>query len=199
MAKRPKPQRRFPPEVLSDEEVKRLLQVCPATPSGERTKALLVMLYRGGLRVSEALSLRPKDLDLEQGCVRVLFGKGGRSRTVGIDPGAVDTLRAWLAVRACLGVDGKAPVFCTRSGRATTPAYLRRLFPVLARRAGVEKRVHAHGLRHTHAAQLRAEGLDIGIISKQLGHVNIGTTVRYLDHINPTAVIEAIQRRAWCA
>jgi len=54
-----------------------------------------------------------------------------------------------------------------------------------------------HGLRHTHAAQLRVEGVDIGIISRQLGHVSITTTVRYLDHIAPRAVIEAMRRRRW--
>ncbi len=74
---------------------------------------------------------------------------------------------------------------------------MRRLFPRLAARAGIEKRVHAHGLRHTHAAQLRAEGVDIGIISKQLGHSSIATTARYLDHIAPQDVIERMSERAW--
>ncbi len=57
--------------------------------------------------------------------------------------------------------------------------------------------VHAHGLRHTHAAQLRAERVDIAIISRQLGHASITTTARYLDHLAPTAVIEAMRRRRW--
>ena len=67
----------------------------------------------------------------------------------------------------------------------------------LAARAGIDKRVHAHGLRHTHAAQLRAEGVDIAIISRQLGHASITTTARYLDHLAPRAVIEAMRRRTW--
>ncbi len=67
----------------------------------------------------------------------------------------------------------------------------------LATRAGIDKRVHAHGLRHTHAAQLRAEGIDIAIISRQLDHCSITTTARYLDHIAPTAVIEAMRHRTW--
>ena len=63
--------------------------------------------------------------------------------------------------------------------------------------AGIAKRVHPHGLRHTHAAQLRAEGVDIGIISKQLGHRSISTTAVYLDHIAPYAVVEAVRAREW--
>ncbi len=75
-------------------------------------------------------------------------------------------------------------------------AYVRVVLKRLAARAGIEKRVHAHGLRHTHAAQLRAEGVDI-IISRQPGHASITTTARYLDHIAPRAVIEAIRSRSW--
>jgi hypothetical protein len=58
--------------------------------------------------------------------------------------------------------------------------------------AAIDKRVHAHGLRHAHAAQLRAEGVDIGIISKQFGRASISTTARFLDHLAPRAVIEAM-------
>ncbi|MCA9905334.1 MAG: site-specific integrase, partial [Anaerolineae bacterium] len=55
----------------------------------------------------------------------------------------------------------------------------------------------AHGLRHTHAAELRTEGVDIGIISRQLGHRSIATTATYLDHIAPVAVTEAMRGRVW--
>jgi len=87
------------------------------------------------------------------------------------------------------------PVFCMTDGSPLTTSYIRVLVPRLARKAGILKRVHAHGLRHTHAAELRSEGLDIGIISKQLGHSSIATTARYLDHIAPLAVIAAIRER----
>jgi site-specific recombinase XerD len=165
--------------------------------TGVRNRALLALLYRGGLRLGEALKLRPKDLDLEHGAVRVLHAKGGRSRTAGIDPGAAAEVARWLALRGTWSLPPLAPVFCTASGRGVTQAYVRRLLPVLGARAGIEKRVHAHGLRHTHAAQLRQEGLDIGIISKQLGHRSIATTARYLDHICPLAVVEAMRGRSW--
>jgi site-specific recombinase XerD len=99
--------------------------------------------------------------------------------------------------RTILIAEQQAPLFCNRTGGKLRRAYIRRLMPQLAAKAGIGKRVHAHGLRHTHAAELRAEGVDIGIISKQLGHTSIATTVRYLDHIAPVAVVEAMRGREW--
>ena len=193
-----RPKRRLLPEVLTDAEVCALMQACGRyAPTGLRNRALIAVLYRTGLRINEALSLYPKDLELADGSVRVLHGKGGRSRTVGLDPGAVAIIERWLDVRSHLGLGGRHPVFCTLRGHAMAAAYVRVLLKRLAARAGIDKRVHAHGLRHTHAAQLRAEGVDIGIISRQLGHASITTTARYLDHIAPRAVIEAMRSRSW--
>jgi site-specific recombinase XerD len=193
-----RPARRLPPEVLTDAEVCTLMRACGRhTPTGIRNRALIALLYRTGLRISEALSLYPKDLDLDDGVVRVLHGKGGRSRTVGIDPGAAAVIERWLDTRYRLGLNGRQPVFCTLHGNAMADAYVRVMLKRLAARAGIEKRVHAHGLRHTHAAQLRAEGVDIAIISRQLGHSSITTTARYLDHIAPMAVVDAMRWRAW--
>ena len=76
-----------------------------------------------------------------------------------------------------------------------TQAYVRRLLPDLARRAGISKRVHAHGLRHTHAAELRAEGVDVSVIRRQLGHAHLLTTIVYLDHIVALPVLDIIGRR----
>ncbi len=190
--------RRLPPEVLTDAEVCALMRVCGRhAPTGVRNRALIALLYRTGLRISEALSLYPKDLELDDGVVRVLRGKGGKSRTVGVDPGASAIIERWLDARSPLGLNGRHPVFCTLHGQPMADAYVRVMLKRLAARAGIEKRVHAHGLRHTHAAQLRAEGVDIAIISRQLGHSSITTTARYLDHLAPTAVIEAMRRREW--
>jgi site-specific recombinase XerD len=138
--------------------------------SAVRNRALIALLYRSGLRISEALALYPKDIDFASGAIRVLHGKGDKSRTVGIDAGATDYVQHWLAVRQRWGVTGCLPIFCTRSGQQLGEGYIGRLFPSLGRIAGIQKRVHPHGLRHTHAAQLREEGIDVGIISKQLGH-----------------------------
>jgi site-specific recombinase XerD len=169
----------------------------PDTAIGLRHRALLAVLYRAGLRISEALQVRPKDVDPVGGTIRVLFGKRGYARTVGVDPGAMAIVMEWMGTRARLGYPQTAPLFCTASGRQITSAYIRRLLPQLGRKAGVFKRVHAHGFRHTHAAQLRSEGVDTGISSKQLGHVSITTTARYLDHIAPFAVVEVMRKRTW--
>jgi site-specific recombinase XerD len=193
-----KPKRRFPPEVLTDAEVRALMAACSsASATGIRNRALIALLYRSGLRLSEALDLYPKDVDFDRGAIRVLNGKGGKSRVSGIDPGALAILKRWMEVRTRCGHDGTRPLFCTSSGERVTNAYIRRLLPVLGRRAGIAKRVHAHGLRHTHAAQLREEGMDIGVISKQLGHSSISTTAHYLDHIAPRAILQAIRDRHW--
>jgi integrase len=69
------------------------------------------------------------------------------------------------------------------------------MLPRIAKRACIDKRVHAHGLRHTLAKEMREEGIDIGIISKQLGHSSIATTARYLDHVAPISVINAMKNR----
>ena len=121
---------------------------------------------------------------------------GGRN-PVGLDPGAAAIVERWLDARSRLGMNGKHPVFCTLHGRPMADAYVRVMLKRLATRAGIDKRVHAHGLRHTHAAQLRAEGVDTAIISRQLGHASITTTAIYLDHIAPTAVIDAMRNRDW--
>ncbi|HYE63780.1 MAG TPA: site-specific integrase [Phycisphaerales bacterium] len=197
IARRAKPKRRLPAEVLTNDEVLRLLNACPSTPTGLRNRALIAVLYRAGLRVSEALALHPKDVELAAGTIRVLHGKGDRSRTVGIDPGGAAVLAIWLEVRAQAGFGPAHSIFCVAGGASLSSGYVRRMFQQLGAKAGITKRVHPHGLRHTHAAQLRAEGVDIGIISKQLGHRSITTTATYLDHIAPMAVIGAIAGRRW--
>ena len=190
--------RRFVPEILIPEEAQQLIRACSSrAPTGVRNRALLALLYRGGLRVSEALALYPKDLDASRGTVRVLVAKGGKDRTVGLDPAAFALLERWSDRRQKLGMNGRQRFICTLKGTPVQTAYVRGLLPRLAARAGIEKRVHPHGLRHTHAAELMREGIPVNVISRQLGHSSIATTARYLDHIQPQEVIEAMQRRVW--
>ncbi|NOT00459.1 MAG: tyrosine-type recombinase/integrase [Phycisphaerales bacterium] len=86
------------------------------------------------------------------------------------------------------------------STNASTPTLDQRPTLRVEEPGGTRRRSsRAGGFRHTHAAQLRAEGVDIAIISRQLGHASITTTARYLDHLAPRAVIEIIHARHWAA
>jgi site-specific recombinase XerD len=189
---------RFPAEILTADEVRALIGACSKrAPTGVRNRALLVVLYRGGLRISEALALKPKDVDAAAGTITVLHGKGDRRRTVGLDDGAFDVVARWLERRKGLGLSGRQPLFCTLEGRPLQSSYVRTLLPRLARKAAIDKRVHPHGLRHTHAAELAAEGKPVNLIQAQLGHTSLSTTDRYLRHIAPQQLIAAMREREW--
>jgi site-specific recombinase XerD len=190
--------RRYPAEVLTPIEIQALLDACSLHPHTElRNRAFLTTLYRTGMRCSEALALEPKDVDFFNTSIRVLHGKGDRSRTVGVDPGALDIINEWIAERERRGFTITQPLFCTRTGKAMPSSYVREFIKQLGARAGIAKRVHAHGLRHTHAYELMMEGIPVSIIQRQLGHSSLATTDTYLSHIAPQQVIDAIAGREW--
>jgi len=122
------------------------------------------VLWRSGLRISEALALELRDIDLDVGTLRVRHGKGDKSRTVGVDEQTAALLARWLERRKKIGAGARAPVFCTLDGSRIDTSYVRHLLPRLAAKAGVERRVHAHGLRHTYAAELARGGTAINVI-----------------------------------
>jgi integrase/recombinase XerC len=195
--------RKLPPELLTADDIRALLAACSASaPTGVRNRALVVTLYRAGLRLDEALALIPQDIDIAGGVVHV--GRragaprhGGHDRIAGIDTAALALLEDWLEARRALGLRGDGPLFCTLSGGPLHPAYVRQLLPRLAEKAGIDKRVHAQGLRHTHAAELAAEGLPAEVIQAQLGHESLASTDRYLRRMPPTDRIGALHRRQW--
>ncbi len=189
--------RKWPPELLSPAEARRLLgQPSRRAPTGIRNRALIAVLWRGGLRVSEALALAPRDIDVAACALAVRHGKGDRHRTVGMDPAAFGLLERWLEQRRRLGLS-RAPVFCTLQGRALRASYVRTLLPRLARKAGIDKRVHPHGLRHTCAAELAVEGVPVNLIQAQLGHASLHTTTVYLRQIAPVELLGVMRARAW--
>ena len=136
-------------------------------------------------------------MDAAAGTVRVLDGKGDRARTVALDPEAFALLERWIDKRAARGLNGRQPLFCTLDGGPLKTAYVRTLLPRLARRAGIEKRVHAHGLRHSFAAGLAQEGVPMNVIQAALGHSSLATTSRYLAHVAPQQVIDTLRARSW--
>jgi site-specific recombinase XerD len=185
--------RTFPPEVLTTGEVAALIAGCsPGAPTGIRNRALVWLLYRSGLRVSEALALRPADVDLARHALRVLHGKGDKATTRGFHPTADDALARWLDTRRALGIRG-GTLFCTLKGGPVSDRYVRNLLHRLASQAGIGKRVHPHGLRHTYAAELEDAGLTVSEISKLLGHSSAAVTARYLDHLTNDRAIAALQ------
>jgi len=188
---------KYPPEPLTPSEASALIDAADVRRvSGMRDRALLTLLYRSGLRCSEGLALRTWDVDTDGGTVRVMRGKGDKNRTVGMDARAFKVIDEWRGQRTAAGIESDW-LFCSLAGGRIDSSYVRRMIKKLAKRAGIERRVHAHGLRHTLACELRAEGVDIGIISRQLGHSSIATTSRYLDHISPAAVIKVMGERIW--
>ena len=190
--------RKYPPEVLTEDEVRSLIEACSnSAPTGIRNRALIVAMYRGGLRSGEALALRPKDVDILGGTITVLHGKGDRRRVAGLDPGAAAILIRWVDARRILGINGHATLFCTLHGTPLQSSYVRTLLPRLARKAGIDKRVHPHGLRHTHAFELMMEGVPVPIIQQQLGHTSLATTDRYVRHLAPIDLISHMQKREW--
>jgi len=189
-----KSRKKYPPEPLTPSEVKALLAACPPnSPVGLRNRALIVVLWRAGLRSAEARALEPHDLD--NGVVRVRCGKGSKSRVVAVDSEAWTVLQTWMECKARLDIGG--PVLSTLKGKPLWASYCRNLFKRLGKRAGLRKRIHQHGLRHSFAAGLADEKVDIRIIQKALGHGSLSTTQAYVDHLMPTAVIDVLKARAW--
>jgi integrase len=191
--------RTYPIQILTTDEARRLLAAPSArAPTGIRIRALLAVLYRAGLKAAEALALEERDLDEIQGTVSVRHWKGARHRTVSMDPAAFGLVRLWLDRRAALGIRG-GKVFCTLAGQPIKPSYVRTLLPRLAAKAGIDKRVHPHMLRHTFAAELAKEGVPINEIQAQLGHTYPHRTAMYLHRIASTEPMHAIQARNWDA
>jgi site-specific recombinase XerD len=190
--------KKFPAEPLTADEARSIFNACSKrAPTGLRNRGLLVVLYRAGLRISEALSLLPKDLDFQAGTLRILRAKGKTSRLVGMDTGAWAVLQVWLERRSQLGIGARQPVFCTLAGEPMKTAYFRALMPRLARKAGVAKRVHPHAWRHSFAFELANERTPLHVVQAALGHSSLSTTNAYVNHLNPTAVVQAIRARDW--
>jgi site-specific recombinase XerD len=186
-------------DLLSHEEIDKLLRACSKrAPSGRRNRALIALLWRSGLRLGEALALTPKDVDLTEFVVRVQEGKTGK-RVVGLDLSTALLVDQWLVSRKKLRVGNAAPLFCTLQGGKIDQSYVRHLLPRLAAKAGIERRVHAHGLRHRMAVDLVQEGADLVTVQRLLGHRSAATTSVYLSRLGATDAVEFAKQREWNA
>jgi site-specific recombinase XerD len=183
----------YPAEVLTSDEVAALVAQCSTrAPTGIRNRAMIWLLYRSGLRVSELVAIRPADVKLAEHSIRLLGTKSGEPQTRGFHPSADDALMRWIDKRRELGFRN-GPLFCTLDGGPIHPQYVRNMLHRLGAKAGLERRVHPHGLRHTFADELRRSGVDVVTISKLLGHSSVAITARYLDHLSNGQAVAALE------
>jgi integrase/recombinase XerD len=182
---------RFLPPVLSEQEVLRLLDTPDTTSSiGARDRAILMLFYATGVRVSELCSLDIYDLDSDR--LRVV-GKGNKERIVPVAAKALEAVDWYLAFRK----DRERPLFLNRRGRRMQRGSVWRLVTEYATKAGITKRVSPHTLRHSFATHLLSGGADLRVIQELLGHADIGTTDRYthLSHERLKAAFDQYHSR----
>jgi site-specific recombinase XerD len=185
-------------DLLTAAEIERLMRQCSRhAPTGVRNRALIAVCWRCGLRIGEALALAVKDFDPDSGTLVIQRGKGGKRRVVGVDSGTVAVVSRWLEVRRTRHMANEDPLFCTLAGRPLDQSYVRHLLPRLARKAGVERRVHAHGLRHAFAVDLVRSGAPLYVVRDALGHTSIATTQVYLSRVGAHEAVEAMRNREW--
>ena len=178
---RPKRERRLP-VVLSREEVQRLFSVV----TNLKHKALFMVAYDAGLRLSEILNLRIEDVDSQRMVIRIRQGKGKKDRYGRLSKGLLTLLREyWRACRPeSLLFPGAHP---NKRYDLATPGHI---LKKLCRKAGITKRVSMHTLRHSFATHLLEAGTNLRVIQQLLGHSSIQTTCIY-THISIEELREA--------
>jgi site-specific recombinase XerD len=186
-------------DLMTRTEIESIIQACSnRAPSGIRNRAIIATTWRCGLRISETLGLEVKAVDLQNGTLVVQHGKGDKRRVVGIDPGTAELVRRWMKTRSTAHTHKiGAPLFCTLQGKQIDPSYIRHLLPRLAVRAGIEKRVHAHALRHSFALELEGEGAPLSTIRDALGHSSAAVTDRYLRRVSGGQAAAIMRQRTW--
>jgi integrase/recombinase XerD len=178
----PKVWRRLP-HVLSRDEVFRVLEAPDETrPLYWRDRALLELAYASGVRVSELIGLKVRDISFEEGFA-VVYGKGAKERVVPVGRAALRALDVYLReVRGRLverSGDAQGAVFLNARGRPLTRMGVWKILRVAVQRAGIEKRVSPHTLRHSFATHLLEGGADLAAVQEMLGHADISTTQIY--------------------
>ncbi len=169
------------PKALSNDEIKKLLEPeNPETPESLCDQAILELAYASGLRLSELKNLRLEQLHLEAGFINVI-GKGNKERVVPVGKKAVEALNRYIEIGRTKLVTPKSPanVFLTRRGTPFASVTLWLHIKNRVRRAGVERNMTPHMLRHSFATHLLEHGADLRVIQELLGHANISTTEIY--------------------
>jgi site-specific recombinase XerD len=189
------------PKIIDQRSVKRMLQQINITcPTGIRNYAIVMIIYRAGLRVSEVCKLTVPDMNFENGLIyvqRAKGRKGGKDRYVPMDNDIVKACQEWLKVRP-----ESDYFFCTLEGNILNQRYIREVFYRISKKAGVyiqdvdkQKPVSPHKLRHSFATEILEEGdCNLRELQELLGHENISTTQIY-THVAINKIQEKIQKR----
>lgn len=161
---------RYPADPPTVEEIIAVMHAAGGDHDAVRLRGLIIVLWRAGLRISEALALTESDLDLQRGAILVRHGKGGKRREVGMDRWAWEQLTPWLQLHVTLPVGA---LFCVlrgpTAGRPWAPAGVRSQLHHVAARAGVRRRFAPHQLRHAHAVEMSREGVPLLVSSVSWG------------------------------
>ncbi len=178
----PKIWRRLP-EVLTREEIERLMVAPdPGDRYFFRDRAMLELAYASGVRVSELIGLNVRDVDLEEGLAAV-YGKGRKERLVPVGGVAIRAIRTYLReLRPRLEAGrgrGSGALFLNGRGGSLSRMGVWKILRKHVERAGIERRVTPHTLRHTFATHLLEGGADLASVQEMLGHADIATTQIY--------------------
>jgi Site-specific recombinase XerD len=168
------------PTILELEEAQNLLkQPNKRYPSGLRNKAMISLMLHCGLRVSEVVNLRPGNINLTKGKLRVECGKGSKDRDLAIPEYLTDLFDSWRKKRPESNF-----FFSTLKGKKLSIRYLQQMVKRYAQKAGLSKRISPHTLRHTYATQYYKQTKDIETLRRILGHSDISTTTIYITLAN---------------
>ena len=169
------------PDVLSVEEVKKLINICDTKkPKGIRDAAMIELLYAAGLRVSELVNVKLQNVNMEAGFVRV-FGKGSKERVVPIGLYAKEKIDHYIKSSRPLLLKKMVSqyLFIARAGKPMTRQGFWKQLKKYGQTAGIKKRLTPHSLRHSFATHLLEGGADLRAVQIMLGHADISTTQIY--------------------
>lgn len=191
----PRPDRKLP-HFLTTDEIAKLLHAPPLSTSlGARDRAILETIYSAGLRVSELVGLNDGDLDVESGLIRVR-GKGKRERLAPLGSYAIKAIQRWVSKRVLAADEEQellAPLFTNRFGRRLTTRSVARMLEKYLKLQGLDLRTSPHTLRHSFATHLLDRGADIRSVQELLGHKSLVTTQIY-THVSTASLLQAYEQ-----
>ena len=193
----PKAEKRLP-ETLDPDQMARLLEIPPGDSFVARDRAIMELLYSSGLRLAELVGLEVGNLDLADRMVRVVHGKGDKSRIVPVGRVAIEALKKWLEERVTLAKPDETALFVGRSGRRLGRRAVQTRVAQWARRQGLSMHVYPHLFRHSFATHLLESSRELRGVQELLGHADISTTQVYthLDFQHLARIYEASHPRA---